>query len=333
MLKNKIIGIILFVSVSILFYAEESQAKTSKTLDIDIRKEALPVKSLNEISNQVNNTIKGFQAEIEYDNEILTFGYELGIGESLEEALQNFNQEYKEYMVKEGINLNSLYLSVINLEHDSDTIKKFEKSDIGFEIIEANDVSLASIPPTIDNDRPLPYKGHYAIMEGSGENFIYQDFVFSKWEIDGFKGDGIRSSFELDTVFYNYDGKAYSVNYGGKTQGTWWMTNLPSPYLDTQFGDDWAVYGGSKNSYGEPSEVNFAVGTSDADNLEPGLTYYYRIDLKKNTRSNLSYKIKLNAQPGYNLGFGAWGTFSYYTTRIVPFKTFTVNTMYTWTRP
>lgn len=335
MVKGKTMGFIFALLLGMFFYAEDSQANTSNTLDIDIKSEAIPLEYLTELSNGKFNTIKGFQTEIEYNNHVLTFGYELGVGESLEDALQNFNEESQKYITTEKLNvtLEDFKLSQLNIENNINTLNKLRNSDIELEIIEDNNFgTLASIPSTIANNRPLPYKGNYSIVEHSSGNFIYQDFVFSKWEIDGFKGDGIRSSFELDTVFYNYSGKAYSVTYGGKTQGTWWSTNLPSPYLDTQFGDDWAVYGGTKNSYGEPSETNFAVGTSDADKLEPGLTYFYKIILKKNTRSNLDYRIKLNAQPGKNLGFGAWGSFSYYTTKIVPFKTFNTNTMYSWTR-
>lgn len=340
MVTRKLFSGALLLTVCSLFTVNETNAMSNETLDINVKESQLSIDYLDILTKKADSSIKGFEIELEHNGENVTFGYELGNGEALNDAIKSFKEETNKVIAEFKVPQKELILSEVNFEKKNQIIEKLENSGLEFKVLEPqvinsgiNALASSSIPSTIANDRPLPYEGKYSIMEATDGNYAYQDFIFSKWEIDGFKGDPARNSFEMDTVFYNYDGKAYSIRYGGTTKGTWWNTNLPSPYLDTDFGDDWAIYGGGKNSYGEANETNFSVGTSDADELVAEKTYYYNIKLVKNTRSNIDYRVKVNAQPGKQYtGLGVWGAFSYYTTRLVPFTKFKANEYYSWRR-
>ncbi len=65
------------------------------------------------------------------------------------------------------------------------------------------------------------------------------------------------TTFELDTIFYNYDGKAY-----GNAPSGYWETDLPFAYVDTQ-------------AFDPDEEKAVTIGTGAAWYLNPKITYYY----------------------------------------------------------
>lgn len=86
-------------------------------------------------------------------------------------------------------------------------------------------------------------------------------------------------TYEHQTLFYNYDGKAWSTSDAG-----YYQTNLPDPYLDTQFLNDSGIAGSS-------GEVDITVGTYDPDTLAASTWYYSTVKLKNTSSSSSMYKI------------------------------------------
>jgi len=66
-----------------------------------------------------------------------------------------------------------------------------------------------------------------------------------------------ESTFELDTVFYNYKWTAYAKSFSGLVD-----SNLPRYYVDTQFSDD-------------PRENNVGIGSAKASAIRAEKLYYY----------------------------------------------------------
>ncbi len=86
------------------------------------------------------------------------------------------------------------------------------------------------------------------------------------------------TTFELDTIFYNYDGKAYGAAPVG-----WWSSDLPSPYVDTQ-------------AFDPPEEKAVTIGSGHGDEIHAGRVYYYATRFT-NGGGNSSL-VKLQAQRG-----------------------------------
>lgn len=326
----------------------EQVAPVISEVIVNLEKENVSLENLETVAAGLDLT--EFQTYLQTDQDDVTFGYQLGTEQNINDAVQEFLVDTENFIAQEQLDKEKKLKKVLDLKLSNVTVKgniekvkeKFSKMKVSFEEKKGEAskkkdvVSIAATPSSITKDRTTPYKGKFSMITNTNGAFIYQNFTFSDWGISGFRGDIAKNSFELDTVFYNYDGKAWATKYGGTTQGTWWSSNLPSPYLDTQFGDDWAIYGGDKNSYGEPSEANLAVGSGNADVLEREKQYYYQIKVNKNSRAD-NWKLKLNAQPGKQYLTGAWGAFSYYTWRMYPqtsgvWHVFTEDVTYNWTR-
>ncbi|MEW6574497.1 MAG: hypothetical protein AB1374_12800 [Bacillota bacterium] len=95
-----------------------------------------------------------------------------------------------------------------------------------------------------------------------------------KYKLNGSRD--YNEALEVETVFYNYDGKAYCKEYQG-----FWTTNQPRAYRDTQVSD-------------KSNEINFCIGCADANQFQENNYYYYYIKAKVNSSSGS--KVKVGAQ-------------------------------------
>ncbi len=69
-------------------------------------------------------------------------------------------------------------------------------------------------------------------IDAAGARANCQYFYWNKAQRMAWLRNNADSTFELDTFFYNYNGTAYGLAPTGT-----WTSNLPYPYVDTQFGD------------------------------------------------------------------------------------------------
>ncbi|MBO9129184.1 hypothetical protein [Bacillus sp. 165] len=323
-------------------------------VEVNLENSSYTYKDLETISTGLYLT--EFQTVIPNSDEVITIGYQKEIGETTYDAMTAFEQSTMDYIYDPESNLteeqrgflwNQLMSGDLKINH---LTFYDELSDVQARITDSyasiaeyttlpqgtliTEPQTRATPPSITKTKTTPYTGRYSMITNSTGAYITQIFKFSNTGISGYLEDSKENSFELDTVFYNYDGEAWVTKYGGTTQGTWWSTNLPSPYLDTQFGDDWAVYGGQKNAFGEPCEVNLGVGSADAEALKSEKEYYYNIKVNKNYRYD-NWLVKLNSQPGKAYLGNQWGVFSYATYKMSPttgWNSFSEDITYYWNR-
>jgi hypothetical protein len=146
----------------------------------------------------------------------------------------------------------------------------------------------------------------------SMEDHVLIGMVFS-WDdqesISGFHADN-NETFEASIVFYNYDDGAYAYEWGGTTEGTYWETDQPSSYLDTQALDN-------------EDERDFCVGCADANELEPGTSYLW---WGKAPKASEGSSAKVNIQRGYRFPsfiYTTWSVFAEQTVIKIPFTQWT----------
>lgn len=150
--------------------------------------------------------------------------------------------------------------------------------------------SSAALAEDKPNNTWVPDGGYAFAIDGSYSNTVYMycDFEWSSSsKLSGLKNDD-NETLEMDIVYYNYDGDAYSYewyNYSGYNgyRGNYWETNQPRPYWDTQFDD-------SEN------ERSFCLGCSDANQFTANSMYYWWGYGQKNSNGSMA---KVIAQRGH----------------------------------
>lgn len=176
-----------------------------------------------------------------------------------------------------------------------------------------------------DDKTWVPTQGYAFAQNGSFQNsvFMYADFYWSsESRMSGLKDD-TNETLEMDIVFYNYDGKGYSYEWykksGNNYRGTYWETNQPRPYVDTQFDD----------SYNERA---FTIGSSDANQFKAKTQYYWWAYGNKNSNGS---KTKLSVQRGYRFPSGSYenpfAVFAEETKILVPFSNWNTPGAKNWT--
>lgn len=95
-----------------------------------------------------------------------------------------------------------------------------------------------------------------AYMIGSNR-YIYQRFRWNTALRHAWLTQNEDSTFELDTLFYNYDRKAFAKSFSGS-----WSSNLPGKYIDTQ-------------AFDRENEKAVTIGSAKANNIVTNKTYYY----------------------------------------------------------
>lgn len=154
------------------------------------------------------------------------------------------------------------------------------------------------------HEKYVPFRGESDISADSYSRYTVQ---WAAWNSFGKQAytEG-NDTYEHETVFYNYDGKAYATGPLSTTKGSGWDTTLPDPYLDTQ-----ALDGNN--------EYNIAVGTFDPDLISTGIWYQTWVRLKS-TNSNQS-KYKISGQRGDSIcEAGAWCVGNHQTAILIPYK-------------
>lgn len=146
-----------------------------------------------------------------------------------------------------------------------------------------------------------PYLGKSNLYESSGKRYSKQEMY---WRVGGMSEfNSNYDALEVQTVFYNYDGKAWS-----KDAASSYQSNLPNSYLDTQ------AFDGS-------DEINYAVGTFYPIKLTAETWYYATITLSSTSSTGSRYKIEF--QDSYKAGGvnSKWSVFSESLSRVIPFHT------------
>lgn len=352
-MKNTFWFIQSILIIFLLVLTSNVQAEVSTNTNYNIvtfKNNSLKLHELERLVSGLN--LEEIQLEYNTGEDVFTFGYLLGDKQSLSDAVEKLKNNIINELKSSKLDLihvnsddiiravNDETLIVKKLISSEDIMKlkdTFSKKSAYIETINENKQKMNSkdenLLLSLTKDQSTPYGGSFELISNSNGKFIVQNFEFSSWGLEYYNNEPNRKSFELDTVFYNYDGNAWAVDYAG-TSGTYWSTNLPYPYLDTDFGDDISFYGGGENEYGEPDETTFSVGTSYAQNLEPNYEYYYTIEVEGTSRSGTGGKVKLTGQPGTVLvpGIGSWGVFADETYFLEPFTNFSQNVVYNWTR-
>ncbi len=144
----------------------------------------------------------------------------------------------------------------------------------------------------------------------SGERYIRSTF---RWDRDpGFAAD---ATYEHDFFLNNYDEShlgsgTYLSRHETITQlpdTTHWATNLPSPYLDTRFGEP---------SISAGKEIAYTIGSGNAAAIEPGVEYFTLIVIDAGDTD--VDNGRLSAQLGVQVPVGCTDTFCSFPTAIVP---------------
>lgn len=134
----------------------------------------------------------------------------------------------------------------------------------------------------------VPSLGQVYVNEDSGGRYIYQWMWWHNADRLLWLARYRDTTYEPDALFYNYDGKAY----GDRPSG-YWASDMPSPYVDTQFGDP-------------NGEKAVTVGSGNAKLLTPARWYYTVTRMWAG--GGTSSWIKLSSQRGRQIPFGCTST-------------------------
>lgn len=141
---------------------------------------------------------------------------------------------------------------------------------------------------TLDGNEFVPSTGQVYVNADSVGRYIYQWMYWHSADrlrdLIGFSD----STYESDAFFYNYDGTAYGYQPYG-----YWASDMPSPYVDTQFGDP-------------NTERAVTIGSGDAKLLAPGRWYYTVTRMWAG--AGTSSWIKLSSQRGAQTPDGCTST-------------------------
>lgn len=134
----------------------------------------------------------------------------------------------------------------------------------------------------------VPSWGKVEVNADQYSRYIYQWMYWdSSTRLQWLATNG-DSTFEPDAFFYNYDGTAY-----GDAPTGYWASDLPAPYVDTQFGDP-------------PAEKAVTVGSGQAVFIISARVYY--TVTRMTSGAGASSWLKLSAQRGRQVPSGCLTT-------------------------
>lgn len=149
--------------------------------------------------------------------------------------------------------------------------------------------ATVSCTSAIDYDF-MPAWGQSVIgLDATGARANCQYFWWNRAQRMKWLRNNADSIYEHDTFFYNYDRSAYGVAPTGA-----WTSNLPYPYVDTQFADS-------------VNEKAVTIGTANAQALRAGILYYYTTQMVNGLRSLSWYKV--SAERGRRVPSSCYSTF------------------------
>jgi len=144
--------------------------------------------------------------------------------------------------------------------------------------MQAHAQTIACKPTAPDGTNFVPSWGFVEVAVDAGGRYIWQYMYWDNADRLKWLNTYTGTTFEPDAFFYNYDGKAYGDRPGG-----YWASDLPSPYVDTQFLD--------------PSgEKAVTIGSAYATSIVPWRTYYTVTRMYPG--EGTSSWLKLSAQRG-----------------------------------
>jgi len=150
--------------------------------------------------------------------------------------------------------------------------------------------------------------------------YIYSSFLWdSDDHLSGFHQDN-NETYEGDVVFYNYDDSAYCYEWSGSTRGTFWDSNQPRAYLDTQASDG-------------DDERPFCVGCPDASLFQKDTSYYYWItpDITQSSEGMAKIAPQRGHRSPSNV-YSTWSVFSDQTVIVIPFTSYDVPGWTSWSQ-
>lgn len=102
----------------------------------------------------------------------------------------------------------------------------------------------------------VPSWGKVYVAQDQYSRYIYQWMYWHNNQRLSWLNSNGESTYEPDAFFYNYDGLAY-----GDSPSGYWASDMPSPYVDTQFSDS-------------SQEKAVTIGSANAVLLHSGVVYY-----------------------------------------------------------
>ncbi len=180
--------------------------------------------------------------------------------------------------------------------------------------------AIGSAIAAVSQESWVPEYGKVAgnSSNAAGERFGQQDFYW-----DDPNGFGVNDTFEPDLFIYNYDnhsGNHYynkGQNYQGFPYFTYASSDLPMPYVDSRASD-------RLNSFNEPEELAYTIGSAYADTIAMNRWYYTYFRTKNGPAS--SDKVKVQVQRGYRSPsncYTVWCSFGYESDSTSRYKPFT----------
>lgn len=143
-------------------------------------------------------------------------------------------------------------------------------------------------PTATTGNQFVPSIGQVEVKADSFGRYIYQWMYWHNADRLRWLTTYVDTTYEPDAFFYNYDGRAY----GDRPSG-YWASDMPSPYVDTQFSD-------SNN------EKAVTIGSGNAKSLTPG-RWYYTVTRMVAGGGTASW-IKLSSQRGVQVPMGCTST-------------------------
>lgn len=147
--------------------------------------------------------------------------------------------------------------------------------------------TIACTATATNGNEYVPSKGSIHVLEDAYGRYVYQWMYWhDAARLTFLKRDG--ATFEPDAIFYNYDRKAYGLAPTG-----YWASDLPAPYVDTQFSDS-------------EDEKAVTIGSGNSVSLVHG-RWYYTVTRMTSGPSATSW-VKLSAQRGAQSPYGCTST-------------------------
>ena len=234
--------------------------------------------------------------QLQHQSEAEAGGYILEAGETLREALQQYEydqdffqndrirqierliNETSDAKVQEalhralniairarGSSLAIVSVEILGMPRDVDLFKDLIDVHGALEIEPEGNQELPALEDIgtiacstteINGKEFVPSWGKAITDKDSYSRYIYQWMYWHSRDRLKWLQLNYDSTFEPDAFFYNYDRKAY-----GDSPSGYWSTDLPEPYVDTQFGDS-------------PDEKAVTIGSSAAVYLVDQRVYY-----------------------------------------------------------
>lgn len=136
----------------------------------------------------------------------------------------------------------------------------------------------------------MPAWGQSVIgIDTAGARANCQYFYWNRAQRMTWLRNNADSTYEHDTFFYNYDGRAYGTAPTGA-----WTSNMPYPYVDTQ-------------AFDSSNEKAVTIGTANAQALRAGIVYYYTTQMVPGVGTSSWYKV--SAQRGRRVPSSCYSTY------------------------